>query len=542
MKRIVFVVGLLLIAQLGFAQSPTVGGVVNGASYALAGLPNSGIGQGSIFIIFGTNMGPAALAGAPRLPLELTLAGTSVNVTTSTNSVVAPIIYTSAGQVAAVMPSNAGLGPATVTVTYNGRTSGAFSIQVVDRSFGFFTINQQGSGSAIILDGDFRQINLLNAAAPNQTVAAFGTGLGRLPSGSDAEAPPQVNLNVPAEVYVGNRRATVVYTGRTGGFVGLDQINFQIPAGVEGCNVPLVVRVGSTVSNFAAIPVSSSGPCSDQNGLSSAALALLNSTGSLRVGTVSLSRNTSQITLPPPLPSQTTTSETGSASFMRFNRDALVGSLSGLNQAIVGSCAVFQFSGQNSTPSVPTFTALDAGTAINVSGPNGNRTLSKGTGGFYSGTLSSQGQPAFLGTGTFSASGTGGVDVGAFQANITGVAVTWTNADSISTVARSQDLNIRWSGGGSGFVTISGTSLGSLAENPVGAGFICVAPANAGQFTVPSYVLQALPPSPSGGGQFAIPSGFLFVGGQSINNFSAQGLDQAMIVYSDSTGKSVTFQ
>jgi hypothetical protein len=82
-----------------------------------------------------------------------------------------------------------------------------------------------------------------------------------------------------------------------------------------------------------------------------------------------------------------------------------------------------------------------------------------------------------------------------------------------------------------------------VANNPVGAGFVCTAPANAGTFTVPSYVLQALPPSPANtGGIGQQPSGFMIVGGQAINSFKASGLDQALAIYSDTTGKTVTFQ
>ena len=58
---------LLLLLTLCFAsatshaQTPSIAadGIRNGASYTVAGLPNSGIAQGSIFVIFGDNLGPA---------------------------------------------------------------------------------------------------------------------------------------------------------------------------------------------------------------------------------------------------------------------------------------------------------------------------------------------------------------------------------------------------------------------------------------------------------------------------------------------------
>jgi hypothetical protein len=55
-------------------QTPTIGGLLNNYSYTLLGLPNYGIAQGSIFVIFGSNFSstqtplqsppPAALSGA----------------------------------------------------------------------------------------------------------------------------------------------------------------------------------------------------------------------------------------------------------------------------------------------------------------------------------------------------------------------------------------------------------------------------------------------------------------------------------------------
>src|SRR3974390_2418979 len=77
-----FSVMALALAATAAAQTPTIrsglDGVVNNASYAPRGLPNSSIAQGSIFAIFGSNLGPAALAQQPSYPLQTTLGGTSV--------------------------------------------------------------------------------------------------------------------------------------------------------------------------------------------------------------------------------------------------------------------------------------------------------------------------------------------------------------------------------------------------------------------------------------------------------------------------------
>src|SRR5579862_4862690 len=88
---------LLFILSVSALAQPSIGGIANSASYAVSPSdangnpigPNS-IAQGSIFVIFGTNLGPAALVQAPGLPLGTSLPssnGTSVSVTSGGQTV-----------------------------------------------------------------------------------------------------------------------------------------------------------------------------------------------------------------------------------------------------------------------------------------------------------------------------------------------------------------------------------------------------------------------------------------------------------------------
>jgi uncharacterized protein (TIGR03437 family) len=124
---LLFSVAYMALIPAGAAAQPVVGssGILNGASYAVPGLPNSGIAQGSIFIVFGQNLGPAAIAQVSRFPLPTSqgLAGTSIKITVGGTTVDAIMLYTLATQVAAVLPSNTPIGTGTLTVTYNGEAS-----------------------------------------------------------------------------------------------------------------------------------------------------------------------------------------------------------------------------------------------------------------------------------------------------------------------------------------------------------------------------------------------------------------------------------
>ena len=558
MKRIGILFAMLLLATASYAQTPTAGGVVNAGSYAFAGLPNSPIAQGSLFVLFGTNMGPATLQGA-SFPLQATLGGTSINVTVSGTTVQALMIYTSAVQAAAVLPSRTPTGTGTLTVSYNGQSSATLPITVVTSNFGTLTWNSAGSGAAIVLDGNFNLITALAPAAPGQTIALWGTGLGPY-SGDETKAPVQADMpNIPVEVYVGTAKANISYRGRTG-FVGVDQINFAIPAGQLGCNVPVLVKIGSFVSNSATIAVSTGGPCSDPNGLSSSALQALNSKGSISIGSVEITRTSIQtppislppgITLPPGvnLGGGTTTTETAGAGFERFTRDGFLASVgAGASSVSIGGCIVSSFRSGTAAASGVTgsFVGLDAGPSIGLNGPNGAKTLNKApvVNGFYSAVLSTPPASPYIVPGSYTFTGTGGADVGAFTASLTvGPSLTWTNQSSITTVNRSQDLLITWSGAGNGTVEIIGTSTSGPTTAPFGGTFICFANASAGQFSVPAAVLLSLPVSNTiSGGGVSIPTGSLEVGTFSLSNFTAPGIDLGVTVYLDVTGKSVGYQ
>jgi hypothetical protein len=164
----------------------------------------------------------------------------------------------------------------------------------------------------------------------------------------------------------------------------------------------------------------------------------------------------------------------------------------GLNS--IGSC--YQSQSVNRSTGV-TSVGLDAGT-ITVTGPSGTQPVpaipslagAYGTGDLPSGFVPTSG-------GSFVFNGSGGKDVGAFTATVNYAnPLVWTNMNAISVVNRSEGVTVIWTGGDrNGYVSIVGTSASpETPSTPVlGAGFFCYAPVSAGQFTVPSYVLLAMP-------------------------------------------------
>lgn len=559
MKRISFVIALAACGGCLLMAQPTVynRGVVNADSLVPVGLPNSSIAQGSIFSVFGTNLGPAKSPGL-SFPLQNTLGGTSIQVTVGGTSVAAIPLFVGPGQINAILPSKTPTGSASLVVTTSAGASAPASFNVVAHSFGINSVNQSGSGPGIVDDHNYKLVTLNSAAQAGDTVIIWGTGLGAV-SGDEAAGPlPGNQPNIPVKVYIGTKPAVITYQGRSGCCAGVDQIAAQIPAGVTGCYVPVAVQIGDIVSNWVTTSIAAPNAnrvCSDSNGLSASQLAAIEKVGAGSFGSINLDRSSTTTTLPPPLGTgspQTTTTDSGSASFFKYTADQLVSSASPFQITAIGTCFVFSFTAHNMNfPNPVTPTYLDAGQPITVKGPNGDKTLALVQKGLYASQLGggsgASAGPLYLDAGPYTVTGVGGADVGAFTANLTIPPVlTWTNEGSIDTVIRPNGQLITWTGGDpTGTVIISGSSI-QFGSNPdgsdsVGGFFTCTAPDSAGQFTIPVPVLLSLPPS-SVLPDVPIQLGSLSVGISLYGTFTASGIDVGIISSTESSGKGVTYQ
>ena len=560
---------LILFASVGNAQQPNAAGAVNSASFARSELPNGSLAQGSIFSVFGSNMGPAALAQSNTFPLPTELAGTSVKVTVGGTTLDCIMLWTIAGQLAVILPSNTPVGDGTLTVTFNGQTSPLLPIRVVPHSFGIYALNQGGSGPGIFTDPlavppPPNHNTVLNSAGPGTFWDIWGTGLGAV-NGAEAEGPLPGDLaGVDVQVLVGGIPATILYRGRSGCCAGLDQIRFVVPESVDGCYVPVVVVVEGVPSNFTTISVSQSGAAcsSGSGGFTAAELETAQRNGGLKVGNVSLARTS--ISFSGPFPAQTfeIKTDTASASFWDFNLNQLVMSQGVGGISTIGACTVFQIQGANVQSVDPVRPAgLDAGSSLTLMGPMGTKQIQRIDVGVYSASLSgsfpgfltagpkalaaesvNQSLPGYLEPGTYTVSGPGGSDVGPFTASLeVPEALNWTNRDAITSVPRSSNLAINWAGGGqNGTVQIFGSSVVAADETASGAVFFCREDVSAGSFSVPSAVLSSLPAS---GMQDGVPFGILGVGVASDGTrFNAQGLDLGFLNHTDLTLKPVAFQ
>ena len=136
---------------------------------------------------------------------------------------------------------------------------------------GIFTVLQNGQGQAAALNqdnsknGNPQSIVGANAAARGSVIQIYATGGGEttpslLPgeaaSVSGAAAGNLVLTNVQPTVSIGGQQAAVQFSGMAPGYVGLWQINAQIPQSVTPGNaVPLVVASGDAGSNTVTVAI-----------------------------------------------------------------------------------------------------------------------------------------------------------------------------------------------------------------------------------------------------------------------------------------------
>ena len=471
----------------GAAGVPAVAEILNNSSNSPFGASNYGIAPSSLFVVTGSNLadpGVPVLQSSADPGLPLTLNGASLTVVVNNVTTHPALYYTSPGQLAAVLPAATPVGTGTLTVTYKGNTSAPAPILVVPTALG---INFYYTNTGVATDAVTGAVlTYTSAGTPGESMVLWTTGLGADPGDSDAVytlTPHRVNT--PLQIYIGGILAAVSYQGGSG-YPGVNVINLTIPDSVPtGCWVPLAAVAGGVISNIVTLPINKGGgACVDtQTGLTGGQIAPSGGQ-TLRTGLVALIQTDSTSAK-----GVHTVTNSTDAAFVKYT-----GLYTPSNSLSPGGCII----GPPAPIPVPAVTGLDPG-AITLTGPNGVQTplaltgLIKGT--FYS-LLDANTFPQSGGTFTFK--GAGGSDVGSFTSTITlDPLLVWTNPSDGATIDRTKDLTVAWTGGNKGsFVYIGGTDTSATLGN-LGT-FTCLAKAEDGKFTVPSYILSALPAGSGG--------------------------------------------
>lgn len=244
------------------------GGTVDAASFQRGGP----VAPGGIASGFGSNIA-AELQAATAVPLPTSLAGASL---IFNGKIPAPLFFAASGQMNFQVPWELlGATRAWASITANGVTSAPVAINLASAAPGIFTTNQQGTGQGVI-----QIANTTFFAAPEGSIPGaqarparrgefltiYCTSLGdvtnRPPSGAAASASPLSTTVAAPTVTIGGRPAAVTFSGLTPGFVGLYQVNVQVPDDAplgDAVEVTLAISVrdaeGQRFSNIVTLAV-----------------------------------------------------------------------------------------------------------------------------------------------------------------------------------------------------------------------------------------------------------------------------------------------
>ena len=222
--------------------------VANAASFV-----GGGVSPGEMVSIEGNDLGPES-----PVTLETSSPGVFDNLLGGTrvwfDGIAAPLVYTSAKQVFAVVPYEvAGESKTQVQAEYLGVTSPVVTVPVVASAPGLFTGDLSGSGQAYAWNRDSTRNSAANPAQAGSVISLLATGEGQTtPAGADGKVagavPPKPQLSVSAQI--GALAASVISAGgQPGNVAGSLMIKVQIPANLTaGSAVPVMVKIGSASS------------------------------------------------------------------------------------------------------------------------------------------------------------------------------------------------------------------------------------------------------------------------------------------------------
>jgi uncharacterized protein (TIGR03437 family) len=207
---------------------PTIAAVANGASNQ-----TGAVAGGEIVVVYGSGLGPAQLVAAatgPEAPQQLG------GVTVLVNGVPASLIYVSAAQLSAIIPTAVAGANAQVVVQYQGQSSAPVAVPLTTASPALFTANATGSGQALAVNADGSANGASHPAAQGSVLTLFVNGvLSQFLAGE---------LSVTIE----GQPAAIVSTAAPSA-PGVTAVQVQVPFGIPaGAAVPVTVQVGGASS------------------------------------------------------------------------------------------------------------------------------------------------------------------------------------------------------------------------------------------------------------------------------------------------------
>jgi uncharacterized protein (TIGR03437 family) len=189
-----------------------------------------GLAQAEIFVIHGSNIGPANAVVAtpdPNNHYPTLLGGVQVLI----HGHAVPLLYVQASEIHGVAPFYLFGGPADIVVQYNGQSAPPLDAGQAAYNPAIFTIGNQGA----ILNQDGTVNTPSNPAKLGSVVSIYATGTGGLPVAMTEGLivplpPPFFTLAQAPSVTFAGTPGKVLWAGAAPGLIGgVTQINVQLP-------------------------------------------------------------------------------------------------------------------------------------------------------------------------------------------------------------------------------------------------------------------------------------------------------------------------
>ncbi len=178
-------------------------------------------------------------------------------------SVEAPLVFAGPNQINFQIPPELSPGPSVPAQLVRADGSSLISnFPLSAAAPGIFTLPMSGRGQAAVLNQDSSLNFGTNPAARGSVIQIFATGAGETDPPLLAGEPAPVSGNpliltrVQPTVTIGGLNARVLFSGMAPGWVGLWQINAEVPQDVApGPAVPMTITAGGVASNTVTIAV-----------------------------------------------------------------------------------------------------------------------------------------------------------------------------------------------------------------------------------------------------------------------------------------------
>lgn len=241
---------------------PTVSqnGTVNNLN-PVGGAPLS---PGTIAQVYGTGLASAPTStGAAPLPIKFN------NTFALVGSTQAPLYFLSGGQINIQIPYEAtATQQSPIVLSVNNALTVPVMLSIVPATPGVLSADdgptppdvQNGAHIIAQHSADFSLVSSSNPAKPGEYLVMYLVGMGptnpSVPSGAATPSSPFSPVVNQPTVTVGSQPSTVAFAGLTPAFVGLYQINFQVPTGATSGELEVDVTQNGVAANPTLLPVS----------------------------------------------------------------------------------------------------------------------------------------------------------------------------------------------------------------------------------------------------------------------------------------------